>query len=1096
MDQSQSIGQTRQAGQLDELIAAFESARARGLQPDLEEFLPAPGHPLRLQALACLIRLDRAYRIDGGQSHPLPDYRGRFPELADDPAVLQELAGPASPSPAPAQDPGTRVLEDSSHARLKEAALAYQRFRELHPRADAGALQSWCETFSGSAEHAELFRRVHRSDPQSAYRLAQALTSMPEVGSMFLGFRLISELGRGTFGRVYLARQGDLADRFVALKVAVDLHGESQALAQLQHTNIVPIYSVHRYGPYHAVCMPYLGGTTLADVLRDLARWPRRPDSGSSLVGLLSSSKVAQTLQVPEQPAPAAAAPLVRPTLSVQKPPQHLLKRLGEWSYVEAVLWVGARLADGLAHAHERGIVHRDLKPANILLTDEGQPMLADFNLAEDTKLRCEGSVARVGGTLPYMAPEQLLSFKDRTRAVDGRSDVYGLGVILFELLTGRSPFPVHGGPLPQAVLRMLEDRSAPAPRLRRWNRAVSPAIESIVRHCLAFDPTGRYQSADELREDLQRQLEHRPLRFAPEPCLRERARKWVRRHPRLAARIRQGTTLLALLATLMLALLVVQSRRAEADARQRSEQSAREKAEEAGKLAQADAAKRAQDNFRRFRATMTTLGQLEDTLTAVRGVVCTCPEDGGRRAWAESLLHSALDLYQVRQRPAWKQQPSVTSLTVADRSRLCDDLGYCCYLLARLTAERRGRPLAERAGAALELNRAAAACYLSERVPCALLMQRATLSRLLGREAEAEKLDERAGGLRRRTPRDFYLEAYEVAARGRFRTALELAEKATRREPGRLGPWFLLALCHDNLFQDVEALGCYGSCIALNPGSAPSYFNRGCVRLRREFWPRAVADFSAALRLRPQLTDALANRAFARHGLKDYAAEIEDLTRALEQRPDFVQGYFARAGAYEKLGQETAAARDRAEGFRRPPDDEEGYLARARERLAKDPAAALADCDRALAINPHSLTALHQKGEILADHLQRYRDAVALLNRALELYPDFTPFRVNRGLLLARLEERTAALRDVAAVLAHNPRPLILYQVGCIYAQTSRQHPDDRRLALAYLADALRHGAGFDRLKDDRDLVPLRVLPEFHRLRDALSALPPGRPR
>jgi serine/threonine protein kinase len=82
----------------------------------------------------------------------------------------------------------------------------------------------------------------------------------------------VAELGRGTFGKVYLARQGDLADRPVALKVAVDLHGESQALAQLQHTNIVPSYSMHRAGPFHAVCMPYLGRTTLAYLRMALRR--------------------------------------------------------------------------------------------------------------------------------------------------------------------------------------------------------------------------------------------------------------------------------------------------------------------------------------------------------------------------------------------------------------------------------------------------------------------------------------------------------------------------------------------------------------------------------------------------------------------------------------------------------------------------------------------------------------------------------------------------------------------------------------------------------------------------------------------------------
>src|SRR5437763_3618638 len=101
-------------------------------------------------------------------------------------------------------------------------------------------------------------------------------------------------------------------------------------------------------------------------------------------------------------------------------------------TYIEAVLWIGAGLAAGLAHAHEHGILHRDLKPANVLLTDDGQPMLLDFNLAQDTKQASGASAASVGGTLPYMAPEHLEAFRGADRAVDARSDVYGLGVILY----------------------------------------------------------------------------------------------------------------------------------------------------------------------------------------------------------------------------------------------------------------------------------------------------------------------------------------------------------------------------------------------------------------------------------------------------------------------------------------------------------------------------------------------------------------------------------------------------------------------------------------------------------------------------------------
>src|SRR4051794_36181926 len=116
--------------------------------------------------------------------------------------------------------------------------------------------------------------------------------TLPEVGSEFLGFRLIGELGRGAFGRVYLARQAGLASRPVALKVATDLFDESQTLARLQHTNIVPIYSIHRVGPLQAVCMPYFGSTTLRDVYEDLEDRGTLPVSGRGLLTTLYSRRI------------------------------------------------------------------------------------------------------------------------------------------------------------------------------------------------------------------------------------------------------------------------------------------------------------------------------------------------------------------------------------------------------------------------------------------------------------------------------------------------------------------------------------------------------------------------------------------------------------------------------------------------------------------------------------------------------------------------------------------------------------------------------------------------------------------------------------
>lgn len=350
------------------------------------------------------------------------------------------------------------------------------------------------------------------------------------LGDMFKGFQFLHELGHGAFGRVFLAKQEGLAGRFVALKVSRDAISESQHLARLQHTNIVPIYSLHRAGELHAVCMPYFGCTTLADLCNNLGQSEGMPTSGrlvvstvqnrrSTLRGLDKSLPVVPQADLPSRPTVAPA-----------------LLSLEEMAYVDAVLWIGAQLAEGLHHAHECGILHLDLKPANVLLTDDGRPMLLDFNLAEKVTDTNSANRAHVGGTLPYMSPEQMRAFSGISIDFDARTDIYALGLILYQLLTGRLAFPTYQGAANQVLNPMLEDRIKGAPLLRPGNPVISPAVEAIVLKCLEADREKRYKTAQELAEDIKRHRAHLPLLHTKESSWHERCVKWLRRNPKIAS--------------------------------------------------------------------------------------------------------------------------------------------------------------------------------------------------------------------------------------------------------------------------------------------------------------------------------------------------------------------------------------------------------------------------------------------------------------------------------------------------------------------------------------------------------------------------------
>jgi serine/threonine protein kinase/predicted Zn-dependent protease len=1020
---------------LDEFVDAYEAAQARDGHADLAVYLPEPDHPLYLVVLCELVRVDLEYAWTRGRPRRLEDYRSEFPALFRDRSLLRQVAFEESrlrrqvgETPAPGEYLRRFGIDDLPEPASRRAPAASERCGSL----------ACPETRRGSA----LWHTLRESDPPMADRLADALSMLPQPGTDFAGFHLVRELGRGAFSRVYLALQGDLADRPVALKVSADLFGEPQALARLQHTHIVPIYSAHQVGPLRAVCMPYFGAATLGDVLRNLNGRGAPPESGAALVDALASLRAGPDL-IPSRPAAHATSGL------------ETLRRLG---YVQAVLWIGTRLAEGLAHAHERGIIHRDLKPANVLLTDEGQPMLLDFNLAADTRHGGSAAAAQVGGTLPYMAPEALQALRTGPQLADSRGDIYALGVILGELLTGRHPFLIRRGAVDAVLVQMVQDRLGPPPRLREANPAVTPATESIVRRCLEPDPKARYQDAHQLLEDLQRQLDDRPLRHAPEPSLRERAHKWVRRHPRLSL-----TGVLGGLAALLLALLVA-----------------------------------GYDRQRRFGPVEAALAfrQLCEDHEEARILLLDPASDPMRREAGIAACRRALDRYGVLASRSWQQSPLVQDLAPGDRPALWEHLGELLLLGARGQARQAsGFDPARRAPmiqTALRWNRLAETCYRPATAPRVLWDQRCELATLAGDGAAAEQARAQAAAAGVRSPRDYALLFLDAPGRAAVAAALPALAEASRRDPRDFALWMNLGQCQAAQGRPGDAEDCFTIAIVLRPGSPWPYFQRGLVELERKDYAQARLDFDQVLRLRPGLAAALVDRALARLGQGDDAGAIQDLTAAQERGASETRIYFIRAEARARSGDPDGAARDRAEGLRQRPADAVSWVARGLARLPADPAAALADFDAALKLDPDSRPALQNKAAVLSDHLGRAAEAIPLLDRTVALYPDFTPARAGRGVLLARLGRRQEALRDAEEARRRDRSGETTYRVACIYALTSRTDPEDRPRALRMLAGALgQEKKWLEIARTDPDLDVLRGHRAFRDLLQAFSGRP-----
>ncbi len=309
----------------------------------------------------------------------------------------------------------------------------------------------------------------------------------PAVGREIDDFLLVDELGEGAFAKVYLAHQKSL-HRTVALKISTARSEEAQTLAQLDHPNIVRVFDQREVAgqDLHLLYMEYVPAGTLEPLIERIKEAPPEARRGRLVLEIVDAALAKRGAEPPID--------------------SMLREQLDDASWPDAVAILGSHLALALDYAHSQKVLHRDVKPANVLLAPTGRAKLADFNISWSSEVG-GGAGEYMGGSLPYMSPEQLAAaspFHDGTpEDLDHRSDIYGLGVVLWELLTGSLPLPEpeSGEGWEKLFSDLVESRSAGVPKdvVDALPADVPPILRDILIDCLTADLAKRPQSGAEL---------------------------------------------------------------------------------------------------------------------------------------------------------------------------------------------------------------------------------------------------------------------------------------------------------------------------------------------------------------------------------------------------------------------------------------------------------------------------------------------------------------------------------------------------------------------------------------------------------------------